>query len=222
MMTTRVHGTGRSVMDQLHAFILAAAWLLAAAPLAARSVELELVCQPEYAVLDQRPERPADVRHYTPLATYYLFDNPQLFEVRVSLINISPERRRVAGEGDWAEGLEVRVQRDGVELGTGEVQVEPARRLTRRLVYLKDGKPVAQSFRRQTTAPGSEPLLPYDDFRREEQEVEALPREIATYEEVIAVLRLRAAGGGDLPLGTMRCASRTRPTTRGATAIHSW
>lgn len=182
------------------------ALLLAAAPLAAQPADLELTCRPEHALLDQRQQRPAEVRDHSPLSTFYLFDNPQLFELRVSLMNLGPDRLRVNDRaGDWARALQVSVRRDGVELGPDEVRIEPARRLRRALVYLKDGEPVSEPrFGRQLTSPGAEPLMPYDDYRREEQEVDELPHELATYEEAVVVLRLRAADGGDLPPGTYK------------------
>ncbi len=204
MATSGIHGTGKTAMERLRWLLRAApALLLAVAPLAAQPMDLELTCRPEHALLDQRQERPADVRDHSRFSTYYLFDNPHLFEMRVSLMNVSPTRQPVADvAGDWTRGLQVRVRRDGAALGPGELLVEPARRLRRALVYLEDGEPVEEPrFRRYATSPGSEPLMPYDTYRREEQVVDELPRELATYEEAVVVLRLRAANGGDLPLG---------------------
>lgn len=177
--------------------------LLAAAPLAAQQPDLELTCRPEHALLNQRQVRPADVPGHLPYSTYLLFDNPHLFELRVSLVNISPARQRVADvDGDWTRALKAKVLRDGVELGPGQLRVDPVKRLRRALVYFKDGLPIEEPrFSRQVTSPGAEPLMEYDYHRREEQEVEELPRELATYEEAVVVLRLRAADGGDLPLG---------------------
>jgi tetratricopeptide (TPR) repeat protein len=177
--------------------------LLVSAPLAAQPTDLELTCRPENALIDQRQQRPDDVRDHSRFSTFYLFDNPQLFELRVSLMNLSPDRQRISGAaGDWERSLRVQVLRDGVELAPGEVQVQPVRRLRRALVYLKDGKPVEEPrFARRPTSPGSDPLMPYDDSRREEQAVDELPHELATYEEAVVVLRLSAANGGDLPLG---------------------
>jgi hypothetical protein len=181
----------------------AAVLLLSTAPLAAQPQDLDLTCRPEHALLDQRPERPKDVRNHSSYSTYYLFDNPQLFALRVSLINVSPKRQRVADvAGDWVRALQVRVQRNGVALASGAFRVEPVQRLRRALVYYKDGEPVAApQFGRRVSSPGAEPLMPYDDSRREEQAVDELPHELATYEEAVVVLRLRAADGGDLPLG---------------------
>lgn len=177
--------------------------LLAVAPLAAQPADLELTCRPEHALLDQRRVRPADIPRHLPFSTYLLFDNPQLFELRVSLINISPSRQPISDvEGDWTRALKIRVLRDGVELGPDQVRVEPVKRLRRALVYYKDGVPIEEPrFGRQVTSPGAEPLMEYDDYRREEETVDELPRELATYEEAVVVLRLRASGGGDLPLG---------------------
>jgi tetratricopeptide (TPR) repeat protein len=191
-------------MKRLSWIVQAAATLvLAVVPLAAQPADLELTCRPEHALLDQRQERPSDVRDHSPYSTYYLFDNPQLFDLRVSLMNLSPNRLKVADRaGDWARALQVRVQRDGVTLSSDEVRIEPVRRLRRALVYLKDGKAVEQpQFRRRLTSPGAEPLMPYDDYRRDEEVVDELPHELATYEEVVVILRLQAADGRDLPLG---------------------
>ena len=193
----------RTAMELLRTLRTASVLLLAAAPLAAQPTDLELNCRPEHALIDQRQQRPDDVRDHSRFSTFYLFDNPQLLELRVSILNLSPERQRIAGAaGDWESSLRVRVRRDGVELDPGEVRAEPARRLRRALVYLKDGKPVEEPrFARRPTSPGSDPLMEYDDSRREEEAVDELPRELATYEEAVVVLRLRAANGGDLPLG---------------------
>lgn len=191
-------------MNRLRSILQAASvLLLAVAPLAGQPADLELTCRPEHALLDQRRVRPADIPGHLPFSTYLLFDNPQLFELRVSLINISPSRQRISDvEGDWTRALKVRVLRDGAELGPGQVRVEPVKRLRRALVYSKDGVPIEEPrFGRQVTSPGAEPLMEYDDYRREEETVAELPRELATYEEAVVVLRLRASGGGDLPLG---------------------
>ncbi len=178
----------------------AAVLLLAAGPMAGQSASLELTCRPEHALLDLRRERPADVRDHSPHSTYYLFDNPQLFELRVSLMNLSPDRRPVAR--DWSQALKVRIRRDGVELAPEDYRVEPARLLRRALIFLKDAKPVGEPrFRRRLTAPGADPLMPYDDIRHDERAVKALPSELATYEEAVIVLRFRSPDGGPLPLG---------------------
>lgn len=201
-MTTR--RTGKTAMQPLRRILrTASALLLAAVPLAAQPSDFDLTCRAEHALLDQRQERPRDVRGHSPFSTFYLFDNPQLFEMRVSLINLSPERVRVADvAGDWTRALQVGVRRNGVALSPEEFRVEPARRLRRSLVYLLNGQPVEEPrFRRKLTSPGPEPVMPYDDTRREEQEVDELPRELAPYEEAVVILRLRAANGGDLPLG---------------------
>ena len=193
----------RTTTELLRTLRTASLLLLAAAPLAAQPADLELTCRPEHALIDQRQQRPDDVRDHSRFSTFYLFDNPQLLELRVSVMNLSPDRQRIAGAAsDWERSLRVRVRRDGVELGPDEVRAEPARRLRRALFYLKDGKPVEEPrFARRPTSPGSDPLMPYDDSRREEQAVDELPHELATYEEAVVVLRLRAANGGDLPLG---------------------
>lgn len=177
--------------------------LLAAAPLAARQPDFDLTCRPEHALLNQRQVQPAGVPRHLPYSTYLLFDNPELFELRVSLVNISPARQRVADvDGDWTRALKVKVLRDGVELGPGQLRIEPVKRLRRALVYSKDGLPIEEPrFSRDVTAPGAQPVMEYDGHHPEEQEVEELPRELATYEEAVAVLSIRAAGGGDLPLG---------------------
>lgn len=192
----------RNGMARLHRVLrMSPVLLLGVLPLAAQSPDLEMTCRPEHGLLDLRQERPAEVRHHSPFSTWNLFDNPQLFEVRVALTNLGPDRRRVS-DGDWASTLQVRVWRDGAELGPDEIRIEPAQRLLGSRTYLKDGRPVEEMrFRRRSTAPGSEPLMPYDEVRREEKAVEELPQELATYEAAVVILRLRAADGGDLPLG---------------------
>jgi hypothetical protein len=196
--------SGKTSMARFRWILRAASTLvLAAVPLAAQPADFELTCRPQHALLDQRQVRPGDVQGHSPFSTFYLFDNPQLFDVRVSLLNLSPDRLRMADvDGDWARALRVRVERDGAALGPDDFRVEVAGRLHRTQVYLKDGKPIEEPrFRRQTTSPGPEPLMPYDDYRREEQVVDDLPHELATYEGAVAILRIRAANGGDLPLG---------------------
>jgi len=178
----------------------AATALFLAAPLAAQSPDLELTCRPEHALPDQRQERPSDVRDHTPFATYYLFDNPQLFEVRVGLMNLGTQPRALPDT--WVRSLHLRVWRDGVEMEPDEVRIEPARFLRSSLVFLEAGKPVAHAeFRSNPTGPGPLPLMPYDDSRREEREVKALPSALATYEQAVVLFRLRAPDGGFLPLG---------------------
>jgi len=200
-----LHGICGPGKISLPRWLLQTAALLfaAAAPLAAQPQDLDLICRPEHALLDQRQERPSDVRNHSSYSTFYLFDNPQLFALRVSLINISPKRQRVADvAGDWVRALQVHVRRDGVALAPDELRVVPTQRLRRALVYYKDGEPIATPrFGRRVSSPGAEPLMPYDESRREEQAVEELPHELATYEEAVVILRLRAADGGDLPLG---------------------
>lgn len=203
-MTNETWKTGRNAMNRLRWIPRAASVLLfAALPLAAQPPDLMLTCRPEHGLLDHRVERPADVWEHSSNSTWYLFDNPQLFGLRVSLINVSPDRKPVADvAGDWTRALQVKVVRDGSAVDPGELRIEPVRRLRRAMVYLKDGVPIEEpKFGRRLTSPGAEPLMAFDDYRNEEQEVDELPHELAPYEEAVVILRLRAANGGDLPLG---------------------
>jgi hypothetical protein len=176
-------------------------------PAAAQRMDMELACRPEYGLLDDRPQRPNDVRGHSPSSTYYLFDNPQLFEYRVSLMNVSPQPLPLlvaSGEraADWAAALRLRIERDGVPLGERDVRVQPVRRLLRRVVYLRDGHPIADPrFVRRSAGAGSDPIMPFDDYRHEEEVVDIVPSQLATYEEAVAILRVSAYDGADLPLG---------------------
>jgi hypothetical protein len=191
----------RSLAMRIHRSLMQAATaLLLATPLAAQSPDLELTCRPEHALPDQRRERPSDVRDHAPFATYYLFDNPQLFEVRVGLMNLGTTARALPET--WVRSLHLRVWRDGVELEPDEIRIEPARLLRSSLSFFQAGKRIAHpEFRSNPTGPGPLPLTSYDDKRREEQRVEALPTSLATYQQAVAIFRLRAADGGLLPLG---------------------
>lgn len=208
MTTSETVGAARRVMGRVGdpRWLLFLLLGLGALPVAAQPSDLELTCTPEHALLDQREVRPDDVRQHWQPTTYYLFDNPQLFELRVSLINDGPERLPVATvAGDWPRALQVRLRRDSIELRADELDVEPTTRLRRALVYFKDGEPITDPrFGRRITSPGAQPLMAYDDSRWEEQAVDALPRELGPYEEAVVILRLRAPNGGELPLGLYR------------------
>src|SRR5262245_19815625 len=105
----------RREMEQLRLSLSSACLvLLVALPAAAQPADLELTCRPEFALPDDQRQRPDDVKGSWPFSTYYLFDNPQLFDYRVSIVNVSPQRRSIVNRGDdWALALEVRVRRDG-------------------------------------------------------------------------------------------------------------
>lgn len=199
-MTAQSKGTDMSNPLRLVPALLV---VVSSAAAVAEPIDLQLICRPEYAVLDQRQVRPPDTQGHSPSSTYYLFDNADLFEYRVTLVNVGPTPRTTgADDAPWLSALRLSVHRDGVELGPRELALVPVRRLLRETEYLRDGVPIADlRFHRRSGRLGSDPSEPFDDYRYVDREVDSLPRQIDTYTEVSIVYLLTMPDGGGLPQG---------------------